>query len=347
MTDDRWGQYQPWFLRYQNHSGGGDFSVFFERLCQRLQRLFLFNETGITNLTHFGAWLESESFQRFKFNKDAPLADQIEGFFKYETVLKEARALFDNDKEQKLVSILQSRQIIQQLGNTIKQYGIKPPSTKQLELSEENLSKEIEKAKRTAKSTENVRFQRHYRFIISQRLTVIEALLQILPYGSGWSQRLIQDIRRYFAEAKIALDLRGNPPLVVPLDEPLLQSEVIDQTFTRLGAKFPERAKELLNAYHDLIAGKNLDSVFSEAFKTLEELARSLTGQKSFMFKKEHLKKHFPKLHPTIHETITKLSAHRGDEAGHGRAAPDPYEIRYLLFTICNIALLLLDYPSQ
>ncbi|MGH8291206.1 MAG: hypothetical protein ACREV7_19760 [Steroidobacteraceae bacterium] len=38
---------------------------------------------------------------------------------------------------------------------------------------------------------------------------------------------------------------------------------------------------------------------------------------------------------------------HRVDEAAHGRGAPDSYEIRYLLFQVCNIALLLLDYNNM
>lgn len=38
-----------------------------------------------------------------------------------------------------------------------------------------------------------------------------------------------------------------------------------------------------------------------------------------------------------------KLRAHRGDEAAHGRKAPAQSEIRYLLFQVCNLALLLLD----
>lgn len=37
----------------------------------------------------------------------------------------------------------------------------------------------------------------------------------------------------------------------------------------------------------------------------------------------------------------------RGDEGAHGRKAPDPYEIRYLLFQLCNTALLLLDYDAM
>jgi hypothetical protein len=43
---------------------------------------------------------------------------------------------------------------------------------------------------------------------------------------------------------------------------------------------------------------------------------------------------------------MTKLAAHRGDKGGHGRNAPDAIEMRYLLFSICNIALLILDYQE-
>ena len=80
-----------------------------------------------------------------------------------------------------------------------------------------------------------------------------------------------------------------------------------------------------------------------EAFKTLEAIAKALTQDNTFEFKNEHLRKHFPNLHPTIHQTMLKLSAHRGDEGAHGRDAPEPHEMRYLLFSICNVALLMLD----
>ncbi|GEM_PF-4016016 len=134
---------------------------------------------------------------------------------------------------------------------------------------------------------------------------------------------------------------------IVPLDEPLLQTEVIDKLVPRLFEKFPERAKELVGAYHVLVSGKDCDSIFAEAFKTLEQLARDITLDSGFVFDKSHLDKHFPLLHPTIHQTLVRLGGHRGDKAGHGKDAPPLHEIRYLLFAVCNSALLLLDYPGN
>jgi uncharacterized protein YuzE len=183
-------------------------------------------------------------------------------------------------------------------------------------------------------------------FIFNERLGVLEILLRILP-PSPWGEKLIVDIRRFFAESKIMLDLRGSPPLIVPLEEPMMQREIIENLLPRLSERFPERAKELIRCYHSVRAGENLDSIFSEAFKSLEEIARSITGNNKFVFDKANLKKYFPLLHLTIHETMIKLAGHRGDEAGHGKASPDMHEIRYLLFSICNIALLLLDYPKD
>lgn len=111
------------------------------------------------------------------------------------------------------------------------------------------------------------------------------------------------------------LDIMGTPPLIVPMEEPLLQEEVLDKLLPRLTSRFPGRAQELIKTYHDLFAGVNLDSILSEAFKTLEEIARLIVGDKSFMFEKKHLKKYFPKLHPRIHETMIRLAGHRGDKA--------------------------------
>jgi hypothetical protein len=122
---------------------------------------------------------------------------------------------------------------------------------------------------------------------------------------------------------------------------------VVDKLVPRLFDKFPERARELVGAYHALITGKDGDSIFAEAFKTLEQLARDITLDGGFRFDKSHLDKHFPLLHSTIHQTLIRLAGHRGDKAGHGKDAPPPHEIRYLLFAVCNSALLLLEYPSN
>ena len=94
--------------------------------------------------------------------------------------------------------------------------------------------------------------------------------------------------------------------------------------------------------------GVDTNTVFGNAYKALEELAREISGQKNLeLSDRASLEKHFPKLHPTIRETIIKLAAHRGDEGAHGRKGPDEYEIRYLLFCICNVALVLLEYKEH
>ncbi len=180
---------------------------------------------------------------------------------------------------------------------------------------------------------------------IIDRLGVLEILLLELPKKKTGFSDFVNDIRKYLAEACIMLDIDSETYEIKLLDEPLLQREVIDKLLPRLASVSPERAKEFSAAYHDLILGeKKFDDIFISAFKTLEALVREITSDISFEFKKPNLKKYFPKLHPTIHDTITKLAAHRGDEGGHGRDAPESHEMRYLLFSICNIALLLLDY---
>jgi len=89
------------------------------------------------------------------------------------------------------------------------------------------------------------------------------------------------------------------------------------------------------------------NTIFGNAFKALEEVARQMTGDQNLVLSEEkELRKYFPVLHSTIYATIIKLAAHRGDKAGHGRQGPLPHEMRYLLFSICNVALLFLDYPS-
>lgn len=158
---------------------------------------------------------------------------------------------------------------------------------------------------------------------------------------------LIRDIRRAFAEAKLPLDIKGSPSLIVPLDETLLQREVIDRLLPMLSAQFPQQANDLTQAYHDLLQGVDENTVFGNAFKALEEIARQISGNQSLTLSDDKdINKAFPLLHSTTHTTIMKLAAHRGDKGAHGRQGPPLHEMRYLLFSICNIALLFIDYPT-
>lgn len=194
--------------------------------------------------------------------------------------------------------------------------------------------KRLEEAQRLYVETRKERSTIHQHAIVLERLAVIESIIRLLPPESASPHHPVRDLRRFLAEAELMLDLQGDPPLFVPMEQPLLQAEVLDQLLPRLSAQYPERARELIKAYHNALRGAPLDSVFSEAFKTLEEIARSITGERDFVFRKAYLDRHFPNLHPTIHETMIRLSGHRGDEAGHGRRAPDVHEIRYLLSVI-------------
>lgn len=314
-NDPRWGGYVPWFLRHKDFDGRGKFDVFFSRLSQRLERVVLFNEVGIPNLMHFGAWLESESLQRFRFNVSLALAGQIAFYFNPKVIQQEAETRGDSDTEL-------ANHIRRQIGGA----------------TEKELVRHVELA--TAK---------HYNELVVERLSVLECFLHIIPKDTAWFHDLIRDIKRFFAEAEIMLDINtiGQYPVILPMEEPLLQKEVLDELLPRLSSRLPQRASELINAYHSLLKGNSADSVFAEAFKTLEAIARDLTADGNFMFTKSYLDKYYEDLHPTIHNTLIQLAAHRGDKAGHGKDSPFPHEIRYLLFAICNAALLLLDYPRS
>ena len=135
----------------------------------------------------------------------------------------------------------------------------------------------------------------------------------------------VQDLRSYFVEAEIRLDIDANTCLINPIEERLLQKEIIDTLMPRLASRFPERAKELIGAYHDMLSGKDFGDIFVGAFKTLEELGRGITNDSKFEFDENNLQKYFPKIHGTIRTTIVKLNAHRGDKGGHGKASPEPH----------------------
>jgi hypothetical protein len=99
LQDDRWSGYAPWYFRYPEFSGHGNFNLFFERLSQRIKRLFEFNEAGLPSLGHFGAVLESETFQRYRHNTTSQLPAQIGTFFNPEQIKQEARTRCYGDPE--------------------------------------------------------------------------------------------------------------------------------------------------------------------------------------------------------------------------------------------------------
>ncbi len=340
LNDPRWGGYIPWFFRVGEFAATGNFVLFFERLSQRIDRLFAYNEAGIQNLPHFGDLLETESLQRFRHDRTKTLSSQVSNYFHPETLKKEFAGKIHEDPEvKKAYEILSA---LRQHLNLIR-YGRSSVSNREKTMKE--LEGKVNTAELQWELKRKERADAVYIPIFSNRLGVVEVLLRILP-ESAWLANLKRDIRRFFAEAKIMLDIKGVPPLIVPIEEALLQRNVIDNLLPRLAERFPERAQELVQAYHGMLTGKDLDSIFIEAFKTLEEIARSITNDKKFEFERSNLKKYFPHLHATTHETMIKLAGHRGDKGGHGKASPPPHEIRYLLFTICNIALLLLEYPK-
>jgi hypothetical protein len=316
LIDPRWGGYAPWFLRYEDFKDKGNFDVFFSLVSKRLETALLFDALGISNLLQFGAKLESESLQRFRFDSSYAIAAQVSQYFDPITIQTETESHFSADEKlaAHLLEITAGRTKAKQEGMHQKQSSIAT----------------------------------YHSQLVLESLSVLECFLRIIPdkRGDGFNQ-LIRDIKRFLAAANILLDINttGPTPVIVPMEETLIQQQVIDKLLPRLSQRLPERGNELISAYHSMLEGKSADSIFAEAFKTLEAIARDLTGDKNFVFDKSCLNNYYKSLHPTIHNTLIQLAAHRGDKASHGKDAPAAHEIRYVLFAICNSALLLLDYP--
>ena len=135
--------------------------------------------------------------------------------------------------------------------------------------------------------------------------------------------------------------------MIIPINEGLLQLAAVDPLLGRLQSRWPERAQELIDAYHDVRLGRRSDEIFSSAFKSLEEIARSIARNPHFDFVPADMARYFPNIHITILQTIYKLRAHRGDAASHGRKSPTLAELQYLLVQICNVALLLFEHEAE
>lgn len=340
-SDERWGGYLPWFLRVTEYKGAGHFELFFNRLSQRIHTYFHFNESGLkTPADHLGATLESETLQRFRFTPDVPLASQLRSCFMWQSIESETKRRLLCDPEtvsaQKAESELNSANLIATLGAFSPQTRPFDPKRKKIAQQQAVL------AKLRDEETKEVRRSGHVKTIILEKMGVLETILRIMPMNAA-TEKLIADIRRSFAEANILLDVKGIPPLIVPTEERFLQEKAIDALLPRLHSKCPNQAADLINAYHDLIQCKDTNTVFGNAFKALEEIAASLKGERFLLSDLKELRKHFPKFHETIYATIQKLAFHRGDKGAHFREGPTVVEMRYLLFAICNVALLMLE----
>jgi len=351
QSDKRWGGYIPWFFRDRDYIGVGNFLLFFERASHRIYQLLFHNELGIPNLSHFDSMLESKSHQVYRSIKNghgvSNIASRIRDYFAPPTIKKEMEILLYNDPEEvkfRELSKTVARIGFQEPAISVLPPGLMPAKNITPAIDTKKMRQEHKQMAAQMNLTAERRRAEYYRLLFVQRLGVLEVLIRMLHRRTSAFDDFIQDLRSFFAEAEIMLDIDADTCLVNLLEERLLQKEIIDTLMPRLASRFPERAKELINAYHDTLSGKDFGDIFIGAFKTLEEIARRITNDSNFEFNEKNLQKYFPKIHKTIHATIVRLGAHRGDRGGHGKASPEPHEMRYLLFSICNIALLLLDY---
>ena len=335
LQDDRWGGYIPWFLRHPDFAILGQFDIFFDRVAHRLKQVVNRGEAGIFSVADLGDIIESDSHQCFRFSSLGTLTAQIETFFAPTQIETETENLTQHDP---LVI-----EAVNNYNTFIRRAA--------LNVAIPDLEKLMASPKCQAALTQlnEIRSLRRefYRIkLVSGRLTVLEIVLRLVKATPAFSQ--LRDIlRKYLAEAQIMLDIAETDGRIVPMEEALLQKEVIDRLLPRLANRFPQQEKDLVRAYHDLVQGVDTDKIFVLAVKALEEIARRVSGMpKLTLDDQKDLKVAFPDLHPTIYTTIIKLTAHRGDKGAHGRQGPPPHEMRYLLFSICNVALLFLDYPG-
>lgn len=334
VEDPRWHGRVPWNLRHPSVRLSGDLRLWLSLVAERIESFFTYNEPGITNLGHFAARLKTETFGEPDLNSTHMLGDQLKAFFDLDSIVRQADHDVLSDPEETEVYRLRSILSRHKAGSM----EGRPPSD------------ELQRARTAQQITYQSRVDAHRQRRFGQRVAMLEAVLRLSrTWGANEKDAaaIVDDIRRMCVRAHVPLDIRGKPPEIVFIEEPLLQQQVVEPLLTRLEARWPARARELIGAYHDMLARKPFDEVFANSFKTLEEIGRSVTKDSNFDFSQADLMKHFPDLHPTIRTTIQKLRDHRGDEGAHGRKAPDGSEIRYLLFSVCNIALLILDYQAS
>lgn len=345
LQDDRWGGYIPWFLRHPEFAILGRFDIFFSRVAHRLKQVVNRGEAGMPNITDLGDTIEADSHQCFRHNSVKPLAAQIESYFAPAQIASEAEELTNGDPSVVKAS-LHYTALLTQMGEKNEYRDPRFPDSELLKAATIRSTPEAKAAAGARDQIHSAQREAHYKALVLKRLTVLESVLRLVKATHAFPP-LRENLRRYLAEAQIMLDIKEVDGRILPMEETLLQKEVIDRLLPRLSVRFPRQEKDLVRAYHDLVQGVDADAIFVLAMKALEEIARQVSGRPNLTLETDKdIKAAFPALHPTIYTTITKLAAHRGDKGAHGGQGPPPHEMRYLLFSICNVTLLFLDYPS-
>ncbi len=354
LQDDRWGGYVPWFLRHPDFAILGQFDMFFDRVAHRLKQVVNRGEAGNSNVADLGDTIETDSHQCFRYNSGEVLAAQIESYFSPTRIASEAEGLTNRDpvvveatqSYTALLTQIVPKKDVTKIPQPLSRLDNISYSSPMLEMARITADPLATAAAAKRDKTRLVQREVHYKGLVLKRLTVLESVLRLVKATLAFP-KLRDILRKYLAEAQIMLDIAEEDGRIVPMEEALLQKEVIDRLLPRLTNRFPQQEKDLVKAYHDLVQDVDTDTIFLHAIKALEEIARNVSGRPNLTLDDfNKLKSAFPDLHSTIYITINKLAAHRGDKAGHGRQGPPLHEMRYLLFSICNVALLFLDYPS-
>jgi hypothetical protein len=190
QDDPRWNGHIPWFFR-STELGHGNFRVFFERVAQRAHRLLFHDEAFLVNLHHFGAVLETQTHQRFRYRQPTtfqlrgPLPEQIQEFFSPSTLDTAAVERLGKDPQAKLVEQLQSRHETVARGgsgSTIKIPSLPPSKEPEAQLGLGiALFEQLADAREQETATRQQRYQRHFQDLVTERLGVLEVLMRILP----------------------------------------------------------------------------------------------------------------------------------------------------------------------
>jgi len=317
--DQRWAGYPPWFLRHSEFEGQGDFHKFFDLVAARVKQIISKDELNFniafysTALRHFLVDLKNRSFKKFNFDEDR----------------------FDGD----LV-------VTDDLRNFLYRFFL-PISIdarvyeKAHQLGFPNAHAELNKS--VSEMNENIRGL--YFDEIRETIFILEVFLQkIYERSPAFFSTLRRDLRQICVFCGLMLDIQDSPVRIILIDEPLFQKEVLGKLLPRLQLNFPQEAQNLVEAYHQLVTESDTNKIFGNAFKALEVIGRTISGNPSLMLSDNiQVKKAFPGLHPTTIKSVLNLAAHRGDEGGHGGKAPPINQMRYLLLHVCNVALLLLE----
>jgi hypothetical protein len=343
--DARWGDDVPFFLRSPEVALAGDWRKFFGLVSHRIERVYLYGETGETNPVYIGDCLVSNSLGRFPFGRQRPFHEAIRLFF--------SPAQIDEHVQQSLWSDPEVKKATQELEQASTSRGF--PGGSALFIDPLPKTQEVISAER---NLHEIRIQReplHRAKILNDRLWVLEVAFKMIlesPKGGSLFPKLRAEIRRFCAETKISYDVAEDGAIIRLGPDPLglIVSNSLFNTGDVTLDDLLEAARQKFRERDPKAHRESLEKLWDawERLKTLEE-GKDKKTKTSALFSKLSVSPEFRKLLLKEAQELTDIGNNfmiRHSETDKIPVGPGAEE-DYLFYRLFSLIWLLLNETGR